>query len=120
MMKLPYRKNAQVSKDKLLNYLLSESHPVGRSKAKFFRKLGFNERNTDKLELSFLSIAYNNDVEDIKKTSYGINYVIKGSISTNKGKKVDIKTVWFVELNKTTPRFVTAIPDIIRLRKKTQ
>jgi hypothetical protein len=36
-MKLPTRENAFVPPSKLKDYLLSETHVVGRSKAKFFR-----------------------------------------------------------------------------------
>lgn len=120
-MKLPNSKNAYVPKEKLLGYLLSEAHPVGKSKAKFFRKLGFNETNADELERSLLSIAKTNDVENTKEMPYGISYVINGSINVPKHKSVTIKTVWFVESGKTSPRFVTAIPGIILdKRRKTQ
>lgn len=112
-MKLPNREKAYVPREKLLGYLLSETHPVGKSKAKFFRKLGFNETNVDKLEQSLLSIARINEVEGIKEIPYGINYIIKGTIKLPKRKSFTVKTVWFIELGKTNPRFVTAIPGII-------
>jgi hypothetical protein len=38
---------AVVPLEKLTDYLLSQSHPEGKSKAKFFRGLGFNEGNVD-------------------------------------------------------------------------
>ena len=40
-MKLPRSLEAIVPERKLTGYLLSETHPVGRAKAKFFRALGF-------------------------------------------------------------------------------
>lgn len=39
-MKLPRNREAIVPELKLTDYLLSETHPVGRAKAKFFRALG--------------------------------------------------------------------------------
>ena len=36
-MALPEAESARVDREKLTGYLLSESHPIGRSKAKFFR-----------------------------------------------------------------------------------
>lgn len=117
-MKLPNSKNVYIPKEKLLGYLLSETHPVGKSKAKFFRKFGFNETNVDKLEQSLLSIAQTNEVETVKETPYGINYVINGSINIPKRRGVVIKTVWFIELGETTPRFVKAIPVIISKAKR--
>ena len=116
IMKLPNGKNAYISKEKLLEYLLSETHPVGKSKAKFFRKLGFNESNVDKLKQIFLSISRTYDVDDVKKTAYGVNYVIKGEIRLQ-NKSASIKTVWFIELGTDKPRFITAFPDIINKRR---
>lgn len=117
-MNLPNSKKAYVPKEKLLGYLLSETHPVGKSKARFFHKLGFNETNVDKLEQSLLSIAKINDVENVKEISYGVNYIIKGSIKLPSRKAATVKTVWFIESGKTSPRFVTAIPDIISKDKR--
>jgi hypothetical protein len=41
-MKLPNADKAYVPPNKLLDYLLSLSHPVGGSKARFFRSAGFD------------------------------------------------------------------------------
>lgn len=116
-MRLPNSKNAYIPEEKLLDYLLSEIHPVGRSKAKFFRKLGFNETNIEKLKKALLAIALNNEVESIRETTFGINYVIQGDISTSKRSSVKIKTVWFMESITSKPSFVTAIPGIIQPKR---
>ena len=58
-MKLPNYKNAYIPNEKLTEYLLSETHPTGNSKAKLFRSLGFNETNTSLL----LLIQYNIEKE---------------------------------------------------------
>lgn len=65
-MKLPNRENAFISTEKLTNYLLSETHLVGKSKAKFFRKYGFNEKNVNKLERELLYIAKSRDVKTVE------------------------------------------------------
>lgn len=109
-MKLPNNKNALVSKEKLTDYLLSETHPVGSAKAKFFRKLGFNESNVRHLEKSLLKIAKTNDIKNTREFAYGINYVINGIIRTPTGKTVTVVTVWFVKQNQSRPSFVTAYP----------
>lgn len=49
-MKLPKAESAKIDRAKLVRYLLSEGHPVGRWKAKFFRGIGFDERNVKSLE----------------------------------------------------------------------
>ena len=77
-MKLPNRENAYISPEKLTDYLLSETHPVGKSKAKFLRSVGFNESNVDVLEQSLILIAQSNEVIDTTKTSHGTKYVVDG------------------------------------------
>jgi hypothetical protein len=42
-MKLPHADRAEVDPGKLGRYLLSETHPVGKAKARFFREAGFDE-----------------------------------------------------------------------------
>lgn len=109
-MKLPNSKDAVISKEKLTDYLLSENHPVGSAKAKFFRKLGFNESNVSRLEKLLLKVAKTNNIKNIREFSYGTNYVIEGLIKTPTEKTVTIVTVWFVKQNQSRPSFVTAYP----------
>lgn len=109
-MKLPYRTKAFIPEEKLTEYILSVSHPVGSSKAKFFRALGFNETNVNHLAKLILKIAKTNDVIKSRKFAYGINYVIEGIIETPSGKTVLVTTVWFAQTEKSIPSFVTAYP----------
>lgn len=109
-MKLPNSKNTQIPKEKITKYILSEIHPVGRSKAKFFRELGFDEENIELLIKVFKNIAQKEDVVEVRKSIYGINYSINGTVKTPNGKIVKITTIWFIEIGNKTPRFVTAYP----------
>lgn len=109
-MKLPFKENTYIPKEKLTDYLLSETHPVGSSKARFFRRLGFNETNADQLASALLQIAKNDKVKEIRKLAYGANYVIEGKIKTPFGQTMIITTVWFIQTKKIRPGFVTAYP----------
>lgn len=109
-MKLPNRKNAYISKEKLTDYLLSETHTVGKFKAKFFRTLGFDESNLDVLEKALHEIAESEDVKEVVSSRYGTKYIIDGSISTPRGKIVRVQTVWIIESGQKYPRFITAYP----------
>ncbi len=109
-MKLPFREKAYLPKAKLVDYLLSETHPVGNSKAKFFRGVGFNETNVNKLAKLLLKIGKTNDVKSVRKFTYGTNYIIEGTIKTPGNKTVTIKTVWFIKVEEDRPSFVTAYP----------
>ncbi len=48
-MKLPGNRDAVVQDGKLADYLLSETHPVGKAKAKYFRSLGYSIANAGHL-----------------------------------------------------------------------
>ncbi|OGE38109.1 hypothetical protein A3B45_05415 [Candidatus Daviesbacteria bacterium RIFCSPLOWO2_01_FULL_39_12] len=109
-MKLPFKEKACIPKEKLTDYILSESHPVGSSKAKFFRGLGFDETNVDQLAKSILKVARTNNVKSVRKFTYGTNYIVEGVIETPIGKAVKITTVWFMKTEKSRPSFVTAYP----------
>lgn len=109
-MQLPNRDQAYIQPSKLTGYLLSETHAVGKSKAKFFRQLGFNETNVAVLEQALLALAKSQTVHEIVKTGHGEKYVIIGPISTPLGKAVTVLTVWITDNGEDVPRFITARP----------
>lgn len=109
-MKLPNSDKAIIPKEKLTDYLLSETHAGGRSKAKFFRSLGFNETNISLLEKHLLNLAVAQDVKVTSESIHGVKYVIEGDIHTPSRKVARIRTIWIMEPGQHTPRFVTAYP----------
>ena len=110
-MKLPYRKRAILPLEKLTKYVLSETHAVGKLKAKFFRAVGFNETNISLFKKSLLNIAVTEEVKSVAVSLHGKKYIIDGKIKTPKGKAVCIRTVWIIEPGrKKTPRFITTYP----------
>ena len=109
-MLLPNRENAFIELPKLTDYLLSKSHSVGKSKAKFFRELGFNQENVAILEQQLLKLAHFQDVTETITTVHGIKYGIVGTINSPNGKIVNILTVWIIDVGQENPRFVTARP----------
>ena len=109
-MRIPNGSQAYVSIEKLLSYLLSEAHAVGKSKARFFRGFGFNETNVKLLEQGFLKIAQTEPVDAVVTSSHGVKYVIDGLLQTPKGDPVQVRTVWIIEAGQEDPRFVTAYP----------
>ena len=101
---------AHIPREKLINYLLSETHAVGKSKTKFFRKFGFDETNVSQLERALLTIAQQEQVVEINASVHGAKYVIDGLIRTPEGAVVRVRTVWIVETGQDASRFVTAHP----------
>ena len=109
-MRLPGRERAYVPFAKLSGYLLSESHSVGRGKAKLFRGAGFNESNVSLLEQRLLEIAHSAEVSETVSSSHGTKYVVEGMLETPEGSFIRLLTVWIVDTGTDRPRFVTAYP----------
>jgi len=109
-MKLPNRESAYIPPPKLISYLLSETHPVGRSKAKFWRAVGFDETNVAMLERGLIAIAHSEEVKEIVSSPYGVKYVIEGTLQTPAGNLIQVRTVWIIDTGQDHPRFVTAYP----------
>jgi hypothetical protein len=109
-MELPHRENAVVAPEKLTHYLLSLTHPVGQSKARFFRGRGFTEDNCGLLEAGLLALARTAEVVETETTPHGTKYVLIGPVPTPAGEGALLRTVWMINRGEEVPRFVTAYP----------
>lgn len=109
-MELPNKKNAYIPPAKLKDYLLSETHSVGKSKAKILRTAGFNETNVNLLKEGLIAIAHSETIEEAISSPHGVKYVINGTLKTPEGGIIKMRTVWIIERGQELPRFVTAYP----------
>lgn len=109
-MKLPNRDKVVIPKDKLLKYLLSETHPHGKSKARFFLRHGFRQSNVQTLSNALENIARTAEVTNKVSTAHGEKYVLEGNIKPSIGKTIRIRTIWIIDKGRKSPRFVTAYP----------
>ncbi|HEX7119814.1 MAG TPA: hypothetical protein VF212_13570 [Longimicrobiales bacterium] len=109
-MKLPNASAACVEYEKLTGYLLSDVHPVGRTKAQFFRGLGFDASRPEALLAALLRIARDEEVVEQEATAFGRKYVIDGALEGPTGASARMRTIWIVERGSAAPRFVTAYP----------
>lgn len=109
-MELPNRSRAYVSRNKITDYLLSETHVVGKSKAKFFQSFGFDETNAGRFERGLIAIAQKESVVETAETRYGAKYVIDGKLETPNGDMIRLRTIWLIETGDDVPRLVTAYP----------
>ncbi|HXV43904.1 MAG TPA: hypothetical protein VEC96_12635, partial [Anaerolineae bacterium] len=103
-MKLPNNVKAYVPLLKLTDYLLLETHAIGKAKAKFLRGFGFDETNVNLLEQSLITIAQSEEVKEIVSSIHGTKYVIEGSLQTPSGEVVRVQTVWIIETGQERPR----------------
>ena len=109
-MKLPNRFAIEVSQRKIEGYLLSSSHPAGRSKAAFFRRCGFSRSDWTTLATALRRHADEHEVAKAEATSFGVRYIIDGPLSSPDGRLPLVRSVWFIEQDEPIPRFVTAYP----------
>ncbi len=110
-MKLPSFENAIIEEDKLRNYLLSSSHPVGRFKAAFFAGFGYTQNDCKRLEEDIRKLISAQEAEEGLPSAYGQKYEVHGIMIGSKGKKFGLRTIWIVPRGETVPRFVTAYPE---------
>jgi hypothetical protein len=111
-MKLPYCKNVVIPNEKLTEYVLSRTHPVGKHKAVIFHKKGYDETKIGQMQQDLQAIVRVNEVSDMRNSDDGSgkNYTVIGKIKTPIGSLFTIKTVWFIKKNSHKPRFITAYP----------
>ncbi|MBI2920103.1 MAG: hypothetical protein HYY18_03340 [Planctomycetes bacterium] len=109
-MKLPGVERAVVSAPKIRDYLLSDSHPVGRFKAAFFVGLGYSAASWESLAADLRRHATDNEAVATEANEYGQKYEVRGKISGPAGRAADLVAVWIVLRGEDFPRFVTAFP----------
>ncbi len=109
-MRLPQSESAFVPREKILDYLLSASHPRGRHKATFFTAFGFLPENWETLADAILQHAAEHDVVKAEATNFGTRFVVECIMETPDGRFPCVRTAWFVEEGEEIPRFVTAHP----------
>ena len=109
-MELPYKSKAHVPLEKITDYLLSETHAVGKSKARYFRSYGYDNRHASQLANGLLAIAQNAQMANSERSPYGTKYTLDGQLETPKGVMILVRTIWIVEKGQDAPRFVTAYP----------
>jgi len=110
-MKVPNNDKVFIPIEKIRGYILSDSHPVGRTKAAFFYKIGYNPGGIDLLINDLRKIVLENEVCKEIDTLYGQKYLVKGEIGIRFMKAVSIITIWIIEKEDSIPRFITAYPS---------
>lgn len=109
-MKLPFAERAIVEPEKVREYLLSATHPVGRFKAAFFSVLGYTDENWAELQRDLLRIAADGEAVQGKFSRFGNKYEVPAILTGPSGRSAAVLTVWIVRHGEEIPRLVTAMP----------
>ena len=109
-MKLPNAEEAWVHPDKILKYLLSETHETGGPKAAFFKRFGFSKEQWTVLDAALRRHARETDVVRTIESPNGVKYVLEGPLYTPDGRTPYIRSIWMIKWNMTVARLVSAYP----------
>lgn len=107
---LPDAARAVVARRKVVHYLLSETHPDGRGKARFFNAHGFSAAEWERLAAAFRDHAVGHPVVERMETAFGVRYVVEGALAAPDGLAPGVRVVWFVQSGRQLPELVTAYP----------
>lgn len=109
-MKVPNFNAAVVPREKITEYLLSDTHPDGKHKARFFEAFGFRVDDWQVLEQALRDHVGHHEVAKVEPSPFGVRHVVEGIMPAPDGRSLLVRTVWFIESNEATPRFATAYP----------
>jgi len=109
-MKLPHVDRLEIPKAKVVQYLLSSTHRAGKGKAAFFSAFGFTVSQWEDLANALQQHARDNAVMLAEDTAFGTRYVIEGALVAPHGRQLQVRSVWFIDEGRQTPRLVTAYP----------
>jgi hypothetical protein len=107
---LPLAEYAFVDQRKIVDYLLSVTHPDGQAKARFFVSFGFQPNQWKQLADALRSVGTSNPVSASVESSHGTRYVVDGLLATPINRSPRVRTVWILEAGGAGPRLVTAYP----------
>ena len=108
-MPFPNAENAVVADEKVREYLLNPSHPVGGSKAVWFASIGYAFDNWQDLVEDLLRLGRTSDDFVAKPSPFGVKYEVTGEIGRPGHLPAVVVSVWIVEQD-ALPRLVTAYP----------
>ena len=108
-MPFPNAQHAIVAEEKLRNYLLNPSHPVGGAKAVWFASIGYTLDIWHELAKDLLELARTSDDYITKPSPFGVKYEVSGQIGLAGHRPAIVVSVWLVE-EEASPRLITAYP----------
>ena len=109
-MTLPNAEHAFIDEAKVLHYLLSSAHPVGRFKARFFVSLGYTAEEWWRLRDDILAVARTGLLALESVGPYGRKFEVDGILAAPAGKSAMVGTVWIIRAEEDFPRLVTVFP----------
>jgi len=102
--------NVVVPGEKLTDYLLSGTHPIGRYKSAFFLSLGYTPGEPHVLEADLKSLLLS-AAEPGDLTEFGQKLLSRGPLTGPNGQMGRVLAVWIILSGDPLIRFITAYPE---------
>ena len=99
-----------IEAEKIRDYLLSSSHPIGRFKAPVFEAMGYLKETWGQLEADLRERHTTSDVDQVVESPHGTKYIIRANLKGPNGRVFALQSIWIVLKGEDVPRFVTAYP----------
>ncbi len=99
-----------IERAKLTDYLLSFSHPKGRSKARYFAAAGYRADRWIRLRDDLLTAIENAPPVTGFADAHGVKYTVPIQFTGANGRLVRVVSVWIAHSADSPPRLVTAYP----------
>ena len=109
-MQIPNFERAEIPAEKLRDYLLSEAHPVGRFKCRFFSALGYRASEWQVLRDDIRSAVAGSPARVLRKDRYGARYSVSCMLKGPNGESAMVETLWLIRHESDAPTFITAYP----------
>ncbi len=109
-MKMPNKTEAVVDANKISDYLLSDTHEIGKHKAAFFKRFGFDANSPTIFEEALKTHAIEREILKYDVSPFGTKYKLECDIETPDQRNPCIVSVWIIENDTIEPRLVTAYP----------
>lgn len=93
-----------------MDYLLSDTHDLGKHKAAFFKSFGFDKSSPAFFEEALKTHAIVREVVNKNDSPFGKKYQIECDIETPDERNPCIVSVWIIENDSEVPRLITAYP----------
>lgn len=110
-MSIPHSDSAFIPREKITEYILNLSHPVGGPKARWFVGLGYHPESPEDLMEDLISALREGTSFTESASPHGVKYAVCGRLNAPNGSQPEIVTVWIIEHDSDELRFVTAYPD---------
>lgn len=87
-MKIPNNEYSWVADNKITDYLLSETHEIGKHKAEFFKHFGFSLNDIDTFKDSLIQHSIDRDIVETKNSNFGVKYELKCEFRTSAAARI--------------------------------